>query len=176
MSATGERLLGLKRHLRAVIVPDEAAYLVSPRGVIVLRGEHMEVLLPLLDGSRTLEAVVRETAPALRADRVGALLGRLVDDDATLADDDDAVADELDVARVVRGEQDRLAVIAVSVDDSIDEPHVAAASVARAIASTKNNRAFLALAEAAAARDLDRDPGLRGEQQIQVRRSPRRAR
>ena len=85
MSATGERLLGLKRHLRAVVVPDEAVYLVSPRGVIVLRGEHMEVLLPLLDGSRTLEAVVRETAPALRADRVGALLGRLVEADVLAA-------------------------------------------------------------------------------------------
>jgi AcrR family transcriptional regulator len=56
---------------------------------------------------------------------------------------------DLLVAVAERAVEDRLAVIAVSVDDSIDEPHVAAASVARAIASTKDNRAFLALAEAA---------------------------
>jgi AcrR family transcriptional regulator len=56
---------------------------------------------------------------------------------------------DLLVAVAERAVQDRLAVIAASVDESITEPHVAAEAVARAIASTKNNRAFLALAEAA---------------------------
>ncbi|WP_181768941.1 hypothetical protein, partial [Streptomyces albidus (ex Kaewkla and Franco 2022)] len=39
-------LVGFKRHLRPTVVPGEAAYLVSPRGVTALRGEHAEVLVP----------------------------------------------------------------------------------------------------------------------------------
>jgi AcrR family transcriptional regulator len=56
---------------------------------------------------------------------------------------------DLLVAVAERAVQDRLAVIAASVDEAIDEPRAASAAVARAIASTENNRAFLALAEAA---------------------------
>jgi AcrR family transcriptional regulator len=56
---------------------------------------------------------------------------------------------DLLVAVAERAVHDRLAAIAASVDESIDEPRIASAAVARAIASTKNNRAFLALAEAA---------------------------
>ena len=67
-----------------------------------------------------------------------------------------ATRTDLLVAVAERAVHDRLAAIAASVDESIDEPGVASAAVARAIASTKNNRAFLALAEAA-----DQEPRVR---------------
>jgi DNA-binding transcriptional regulator YbjK len=63
---------------------------------------------------------------------------------------------DLLVAVAERAVQDRLAAISASLDESIDDPRVAAAKVARAIASTKDNRAFLALAEAA-----DQEPRVR---------------
>lgn len=75
--ADGDRLVGFKRHLRPAVVPGEAAYLVWDGGISLLRGRPFEVLAPLLDGSRTLQDVVREAAPALRADTVGTALGRL---------------------------------------------------------------------------------------------------
>ena len=63
---------------------------------------------------------------------------------------------DLLVAVAERAVADRLAVIAASVDESIRAPHTAAAAVAQAIASTRGNRAFLALAEAA-----DHEPRVR---------------
>src|ERR1700679_1087978 len=57
---------------------------------------------------------------------------------------------ELLVAVAERAVHERLTALAASLDESIDEPRVAAATAARAIASTKNNRVFFALAEAAA--------------------------
>lgn len=63
---------------------------------------------------------------------------------------------DLLVAVAERAVQDRVAAIAASVDDSIREPRVAAKAVARAIASTGDNRVFLALAEAA-----DQEPRVR---------------
>ncbi|MFF7655094.1 TOMM precursor leader peptide-binding protein [Streptomyces sp. NPDC007983] len=57
--------LGFKGHLRATLVPGEAAYLVSHRGVTALHGPPADVLVPLLDGSRGPAAVIREAAPAL---------------------------------------------------------------------------------------------------------------
>ncbi|MFJ6694599.1 TOMM precursor leader peptide-binding protein [Streptomyces sp. NPDC091272] len=61
---TGERL-GFKRHIRATVVPGEAAYLLSQRGVVALHGEPAAVLVPLLDGSRSPAAVVRDAVPSL---------------------------------------------------------------------------------------------------------------
>jgi AcrR family transcriptional regulator len=63
---------------------------------------------------------------------------------------------DLLVAVAERAVQDRLIAIAASVDDTLTEPRVAAEAVARAIESTRNNRAFLALAEAA-----DQEPRVR---------------
>src|SRR5581483_7865873 len=54
------RLVGFKRHLRSAVIPGEAAYLLSPLGVTALEGDFIEVLAPLLDGSRTLAGVVRD--------------------------------------------------------------------------------------------------------------------
>jgi oxazoline/thiazoline synthase len=77
MPAGRESLLGFKRHLRAAVIPGEAAYLISPHGVLALRGRPIEALAPLLDGSRTLDALVRDAAPVLPADQVRALVERL---------------------------------------------------------------------------------------------------
>jgi oxazoline/thiazoline synthase len=96
MSASGERFLGFKRHLRAALVPGEAAYLLSAHGVTALRGRHFEVLAPLLDGSRTLATLVREASPELSAGEVGLVIGRLAEAnllavrDETFADRPDA--------------------------------------------------------------------------------------
>ncbi|SFD27277.1 TOMM precursor leader peptide-binding protein [Streptomyces aidingensis] len=75
-TATGndQVVIGFKSHLQATVVPGEAAYLVSPEGVTALRGRPAEVLAPLLDGTRTLRAVLEAAAPRLSpADVVGAL-------------------------------------------------------------------------------------------------------
>ena len=72
-----ESLLGFKRHLRAAVIPGEAAYLISSHGVLALRGRPIEALAPLLDGSRTLDGLVRDAAPLLPADQVRALVERL---------------------------------------------------------------------------------------------------
>ncbi|MGN9840994.1 TOMM precursor leader peptide-binding protein [Nonomuraea sp. H19] len=68
-------LIGFKRHLRAATVPGEAVYLTSARGTIVLSGARIQVLAPLLDGSRNL-AEVQEHAELSPAE-LGQLLGKL---------------------------------------------------------------------------------------------------
>ncbi|HEY2436384.1 MAG TPA: hypothetical protein VGH93_04325, partial [Solirubrobacteraceae bacterium] len=70
-SDTTGRLLGFKRHLRTEVIPGEAAYLLSPLGVTALEGDRIEVLAPLLDGSRTLAHVVRDATPQMSAAQVG---------------------------------------------------------------------------------------------------------
>ncbi|MFB6983013.1 TOMM precursor leader peptide-binding protein [Streptomyces scopuliridis] len=69
--------LGFKSHLRATVVPGEAAYLVSQRGVTALYGDHSEVLVPLLDGTRSPDGVLRDAAPALSAEEAAASLRAL---------------------------------------------------------------------------------------------------
>ncbi|MFE7266637.1 TOMM precursor leader peptide-binding protein [Streptomyces sp. NPDC057592] len=69
--------LGFKSHLHATLVPGEAAYLVSHRGVTALHGPPAEVLVPLLDGSRSPAAVVRGAAPSLTPAEVHASLRAL---------------------------------------------------------------------------------------------------
>ncbi|GGK82682.1 TOMM precursor leader peptide-binding protein [Streptomyces flaveus] len=63
-------LVGFKRHLSPVVVPGEAIYLVSRRGVTALRGTPAEVLAPLLDGTRTVRGVLSEAGPRLLAEEV----------------------------------------------------------------------------------------------------------
>ncbi|HEU5357091.1 MAG TPA: TOMM precursor leader peptide-binding protein [Actinocrinis sp.] len=75
------RLVGFKRHLRSTVIPGEAAYLLSPLGVTALQGEHIELLAPLLDGSRTLADVVRDATPVMTAAQVGRMIGQLLDAD-----------------------------------------------------------------------------------------------
>ncbi|WP_441245970.1 TOMM precursor leader peptide-binding protein [Kitasatospora sp. McL0602] len=77
-TAAAEAQLGLKTHLRAEVVPGEAAYLVSPRSVTALRGPQAEALVPLLDGTRTCPEIVRAAAETLPPDQAVAGLRALV--------------------------------------------------------------------------------------------------
>ncbi|MEV7830640.1 TOMM precursor leader peptide-binding protein [Streptomyces subrutilus] len=72
-------LVGFKSHLRPTVVPDDAAYLVSRRGVTALHGSEAEVLVPLLDGTRTVRAVRREAARVLGPEDAEAALLALAD-------------------------------------------------------------------------------------------------
>ncbi|MEU1265954.1 TOMM precursor leader peptide-binding protein [Streptomyces cellulosae] len=58
-------LVGFRHHLRPAVVPGEATYLVSRRGVTTLHGALAEVLVPLLDGTRSLAEILHRAAPAL---------------------------------------------------------------------------------------------------------------
>ncbi|MFD9733443.1 TOMM precursor leader peptide-binding protein [Umezawaea sp. NPDC059074] len=69
--------IGFKRHLRPEIVHGEAVYLFSESGVTALQGPHVELLAPLLDGTRDLEALLRDLPEAVSADDAGRLLTRL---------------------------------------------------------------------------------------------------
>ncbi|MEV4442555.1 TOMM precursor leader peptide-binding protein, partial [Streptomyces sp. NPDC049577] len=62
-----ELLVGFKRHLRPTVVPGEAVYLVSHRGVTALHGEQAGVLVPLLDGTMSVREVLSAAAPLLTA-------------------------------------------------------------------------------------------------------------
>ncbi|MFI9245600.1 TOMM precursor leader peptide-binding protein [Streptomyces sp. NPDC053086] len=62
MAAGGASRIGWRSHLRSVVVPGEAVYLVSGRGVRAVRGAPAEVLAPLLDGTRTPDEVLRAAA------------------------------------------------------------------------------------------------------------------
>ncbi|MFJ3907761.1 TOMM precursor leader peptide-binding protein [Streptomyces vinaceus] len=77
--AGAEALVGFKSHLRPTVVPGDAAYLVSRRGVTALGGSGAEVLVPLLDGTRTAGAVRREAARILGAEDAEAALLSLAD-------------------------------------------------------------------------------------------------
>ncbi|MFI8259254.1 TOMM precursor leader peptide-binding protein [Streptomyces sp. NPDC085665] len=77
--APAEALVGFKSHLRPTVVPGDAAYLVSRRGVTALSGSGAEILVPLLDGTRTALAVRREAARTLGAEDAEAALLSLAD-------------------------------------------------------------------------------------------------
>lgn len=70
-------LVGFKRHLRPTVIPGEATYLVSPRNVTALYGAHAEVLVPLLDGTRSIRSVLHAAAPELTAEEAGTSLQAL---------------------------------------------------------------------------------------------------
>ncbi|GAA3299072.1 hypothetical protein GCM10020295_36310 [Streptomyces cinereospinus] len=78
MLASGDGVLvGFKSHLRPTVLPDDATYLVSRRGVTALHGHPAEVLVPLLDGTRSPHAVLREAAPVLGIEDAEAALRAL---------------------------------------------------------------------------------------------------
>ncbi|MEU4302328.1 TOMM precursor leader peptide-binding protein [Kitasatospora aureofaciens] len=63
--------VGFRNHLRAEVVPGEATYLLSERKVTALPSPCMEVLAPLLDGTRTMRELVDEASAVLPAAEVG---------------------------------------------------------------------------------------------------------
>ncbi|MFF3323724.1 TOMM precursor leader peptide-binding protein [Streptomyces sp. NPDC002889] len=76
MESLGQRI-GFRRHLTTAVVPGEATYLVSEQGVTAIEGEAVAVLAPLLDGSRDVAALVRDTRGVLSPRELGILLGKL---------------------------------------------------------------------------------------------------
>lgn len=74
-----DQQVGFRRHLRAEIVPGEATYLFSERGVTAVSGPYVEALAPLLDGTRNLQTLLRDMPPGLTPEEVGYLLDRLYD-------------------------------------------------------------------------------------------------
>jgi bacteriocin biosynthesis cyclodehydratase domain-containing protein len=61
--ADGGQVVGLKRHLRAQVVPGDAVYIFSEGETRALHGTHVESVVPLLDGSQDLTGL-RRTLPA----------------------------------------------------------------------------------------------------------------
>jgi ribosomal protein S12 methylthiotransferase accessory factor len=59
------------------VVPAEAVYLISESRMTALSGPSIEMMAPLLDGTRTLAEVRREMSPYLPADAVDRLITRL---------------------------------------------------------------------------------------------------
>src|SRR5438552_1109845 len=70
--------LTFKRHLVPYVVPEEAVYLVSERGVTAVQGELAAALAPLLDGTRAAEEIVAELAELYPAERVRRAIDSLV--------------------------------------------------------------------------------------------------
>ncbi|MET9554782.1 TOMM precursor leader peptide-binding protein [Streptomyces sp. NPDC006645] len=80
MSATtrdDDVLLGFKSHLRPAVSLGDATYLVSRRGVTALQGAQVDILVPLLDGTRTRSAILREAGRFLSTEEVDASLDSL---------------------------------------------------------------------------------------------------
>lgn len=71
--------LAFKPHLEVEVVPAEGVFLVSEHGVTAVRGTGLVTLAPLLDGTRTLDALIAETAPTLPAAQTRHLIGGLLD-------------------------------------------------------------------------------------------------
>ncbi|EMF30195.1 TOMM precursor leader peptide-binding protein [Streptomyces pseudogriseolus] len=71
--------VAFKRHVRAEAVPGEAVFLLSDQDVMTVRGAGAEILVHLLDGSRTLPQLLREAAAAMPVDVAGRLVRRLAE-------------------------------------------------------------------------------------------------
>ncbi|MFI9255723.1 TOMM precursor leader peptide-binding protein [Streptomyces sp. NPDC053069] len=69
--------VGFKPHLRVEVVGGEAVYLLSERGTTALHGPDVEILAPLLDGTRTLEAVLQEAAAVVDVAAAGRTIAAL---------------------------------------------------------------------------------------------------
>ncbi|WP_324606686.1 hypothetical protein [Kitasatospora azatica] len=70
-------LLGFKPYLQVEAVPGEAVYLVSEQRFTALHGGPIHRLAPLLDGTRSREAVLREVADLIPQQQADRLLDRL---------------------------------------------------------------------------------------------------
>ncbi|NGO43907.1 TOMM precursor leader peptide-binding protein [Streptomyces ureilyticus] len=69
--------VGFKRHLRVETVSGEAVYLLSDQGTTALRGRQIEALAPLLDGTRTLPAVIADATDSVPPAQAGRLIAAL---------------------------------------------------------------------------------------------------
>jgi ribosomal protein S12 methylthiotransferase accessory factor len=73
------QLVGFKRHLRAEVATGEGVYLFSERGVTMLKGSHVELLVSLLDGTRNLAAVLEAMPGRMAPEQVAGLIARLAE-------------------------------------------------------------------------------------------------
>ncbi|MFZ3475576.1 TOMM precursor leader peptide-binding protein [Streptomyces sp. 4.24] len=71
--------VAFKRHVRAEAVPGEAAFVLSDKGVTVLRGGGIENLVPLLDGSRTLTQLLKDASRSMSIAEAGRALRSLAE-------------------------------------------------------------------------------------------------
>jgi oxazoline/thiazoline synthase len=69
--------LSFMPHLTAAVVPGEGVYLVSERGVTVLRGNDVTELAPFLDGTRDQAGLAAACAGRIAPERVASLVGKL---------------------------------------------------------------------------------------------------
>ncbi|MFF0388472.1 TOMM precursor leader peptide-binding protein [Kitasatospora sp. NPDC004615] len=69
--------LAFRPHLSVQQVPGEAVYLISDQQVTALHGAQIARLAPLLDGTRSLHDLQRETAGQLGAEQTAALVAKL---------------------------------------------------------------------------------------------------
>lgn len=72
--------LGLKRHLRAEVVPGDATYLISETGVTALQGDCVAEVIPLLDGTRDLSDLLQALSSRIPVQQLGRVLGELMRD------------------------------------------------------------------------------------------------
>ncbi len=82
MSGTGEPAnwpVGFRRHLQVEVIAGEATYLFADNQVTVLHGPQIAALAPLLDGSRTIPALLRDPPESLTPHQVGALVRDLAE-------------------------------------------------------------------------------------------------
>ncbi|WP_369389898.1 TOMM precursor leader peptide-binding protein [Streptomyces sp. CG1] len=76
---SAEPQVGFKPHLRVEVVGGEAVYLLSECGTTALHGPHVEAIAPLLDGTRTLEAVIQEAAAVVDVTTAGRTIAALAE-------------------------------------------------------------------------------------------------
>ncbi len=87
--------IGFKKHLQAEVVLGDAVYLFSERKVTALAGASIESVAPLLDGTRDLEALLRDMDdPAVSRTQISRLIGRLAEAGLVALRHRDGSADE----------------------------------------------------------------------------------
>ncbi|MFF1263195.1 MULTISPECIES: TOMM precursor leader peptide-binding protein [unclassified Streptomyces] len=74
---TTELPVGFKRHLRVEAIEGDAVYLLSERGTTALQGREVQQLAALLDGTRTLAAVLREAAATVAPETAARMIAEL---------------------------------------------------------------------------------------------------
>ncbi|WP_405853302.1 TOMM precursor leader peptide-binding protein [Streptomyces sp. NBC_00090] len=69
--------MGFKEHLRAEVVPGEATYVISERGITAFDDAQVAVVAPLLDGTRDFRSLVADASPHCSPRDVALAIGRL---------------------------------------------------------------------------------------------------
>ncbi|MGW9039504.1 TOMM precursor leader peptide-binding protein, partial [Streptomyces sp. NPDC055721] len=69
--------MGFKEHLRAEVVPGEATYVISERGITAFDDARVAVVAPLLDGTRDFRSLVADASPHCSPTDVALAIGRL---------------------------------------------------------------------------------------------------